>query len=72
MDEVGIISRQELEQKLARKDGLVLVETLAEEKYQAAHLPGAINVPAARVGELAAAKLPDKNAEIVVYCSSSH
>ncbi len=71
MEEVPVISRQELEQKLARKD-VVLVETLAEEKYQAAHLPGAINVPAARVGELAASLLPDKNAEIVVYCSSSH
>ena len=71
MDEVPTILRQELEQKLARKD-VVLVETLAEEKYQAAHLPGAINVPSARVGELAASLLPDKNAEIVVYCSSSH
>ena len=71
MEEVPVISRQELEQKLARKD-VLLVETLAEEKYQAAHLPGAINVPAARVGELAASVLPDKNAEIVVYCSSSH
>jgi rhodanese-related sulfurtransferase len=71
MDEVATISRQELEQKLARKD-VVLVETLAEEKYQAAHLPGAINVPSARVGELAAGMLPDKNAQIVVYCSSSH
>ena len=71
MEEVPVISRQELEQKLARKD-VLLVETLAEEKYQAAHLPGAINVPAARVGELAASLLPDKNAEIVVYCSSSH
>ncbi len=71
MEEVPVISRQELEQKLARKD-VVLVETLAEEKYQAAHLPGAINVPSARVGELAASMLPDKHAEIVVYCSSSH
>ena len=71
MEEVPVISRQELEQKLARKD-VLLVETLAEEKYQAAHLPGAINVPSARVGELAASLLPDKNAEIVVYCSSSH
>jgi len=71
MEDVPVISRQELEQKLARKD-VVLVETLAEEKYQAAHLPGAINVPSARVAELAASMLPDKNAEIVVYCSSSH
>ena len=71
MEDVAVISRQELEQKLARKD-VVLVETLAAEKYQAAHLPGAINVPSARVGELAASMLPDKNAEIVVYCSSSH
>ena len=72
MDEVAIISRQELQQKLARKDGLMLVETLAPEKYDLAHIPGAVNLPSARVQELADALLPDKSAEIVVYCSSLH
>jgi rhodanese-related sulfurtransferase len=38
--------------------------------YHQAHLPGAINLPPAQVRELAAQRLPDKHAEIVVYCAS--
>jgi rhodanese-related sulfurtransferase len=37
--------------------------------YDDAHLPGAVNLPPGRVAELAPRLLPDKDAEIVVYCS---
>jgi len=64
------ISRDELEQKIDRGEHFTLVEALAPEKFAHAHLPGAINVPVDRVRELAPSMLPDKNAEIVVYCAS--
>ncbi len=67
---IGTISRDELKQKLDRGDDFVLVETLAEEKFRHTHLPTAINIPPDRVAELAASLLPDKSAEIVVYCAS--
>ena len=64
------ISRDELKRKIDRKDDFVLVETLAEIAYDHAHLPGAINLPPDKIGKLAPQLLPDKNAEIIVYCAS--
>ena len=62
------ISREELKEKLEGAKGLILVDTMAEMYYRHSHLPGAINLPAEQVGERAPDLLPDKDAEIVVYC----
>ncbi len=64
------ISRDELKQKIDRKDNFLLVETLPQTAYQHAHLPGAINLPPDQVPSGAPRLLPDKNADIVVYCAS--
>ena len=64
------ISRDELKQKIDRKDDFVLVEALGKTGYDHAHLPGAINLPSDQVATLAPKLLPDKNADIVVYCAS--
>ena len=65
------IRREELKAKIDRGDDVVLVETLDPEYYEDAHLPGALNLPPDRIGELAPEILPDKDADIVVYCMSS-
>lgn len=67
---VKTVSRDELREKIERGDKFRLVETLPPTAYQHAHLPGAINLPPDRVTELAPQLLPDKGAEIVVYCAS--
>jgi len=67
---VETISRDELKAKIDRGDLFTLVETLPETAYHHAHLPGAINLPPDRLKLLAAKLLPDKNAEVVVYCAS--
>lgn len=64
------ISRDELRAKMDRGDEFTLVETLSEEQYRQAHLPGAINLPPDSVTDRAGEVLPDKNADIVVYCGS--
>ena len=64
------ISRDELKQKIDRKDDFLLVETLPAATYHHQHLPGAINLPPDKLVELAPTTLPDKNAEIVVYCAN--
>lgn len=64
------ISREELKEKLDRGESAVLVEALGEAHFEEAHLPGAINIPYDRVDDLAPAMLPDKSAQIVVYCSN--
>jgi len=66
--DVPTISLDELKEKIDRRDDFFLVETLAPNYYNDAHLPGAINLPPDQVRELAPKLLPDKAAEIVVYC----
>ena len=62
------IGREELKEKLDRGDDFILVDTLAKKYYRHSHLPGAINLPVDEVKERAPELLPDKDAEIVVYC----
>ncbi len=64
------ITREELKAKLDGGEGIVVVETLGPRYYEDAHLPGAINIPHTEVDELAPRLLPDKSAQVVVYCSN--
>jgi len=66
------ISTKDLKTRLDDKDLITLVETLAPERYREAHLPGAMNLPPERIKELAPQLLPDKNAEIITYCTNTH
>lgn len=64
-----IITRQLLQARLAAS-APVLLEALPAKYYEQGHLPGALHFPhdeaRARAGDL----VPDKTAEIVVYCAS--
>ena len=64
------ITREELQKKIENEDDFILVETLAPEYYRHTHLPNAINIPPDRVAQLAPEMLPNKSADIVVYCAS--
>lgn len=64
---VANITRERLKAKMDRRDDFVLVEALSKKHYESSHLPGAINLPYEFVDE-AETVLPDKDAEIVVYC----
>jgi rhodanese-related sulfurtransferase len=66
---VKTISRDELSEKITRGERFQLVETLPVQSFHHAHLPGAINLPPDQVQTLAAQLLPDKSADIVVYCA---
>ena len=63
------ITREQLKQKMDRREVFFLVETQSPLMYEDAHLPGALNLPPNRVAELAPRLLPEKDAEIVVYCA---
>ena len=67
---LNTISRDELRQKIDRKDNFLLVETLPSTDYHYNHLPGALNLPPDKIIELASLLLPDKGADIVVYCAN--
>lgn len=66
---VATISRDELKLKIDRGESFLLVETLPAATYHHAHLPGAINLPPDQLQQLAPTLLPDKTANIVVYCA---
>jgi rhodanese-related sulfurtransferase len=66
---IPLISRDELKAKLDRGDQFTLVEALPPPAYRDGHIAGAINLPSTQVRELAPKRLPDKAAEIVVYCA---
>jgi rhodanese-related sulfurtransferase len=69
MERLKTITREELKAKMDRGDDFVLLEVLSEQSYQRAHLPGAIRFQNMdRTSEL----LPDKDAEVVAYCSNFH
>ncbi len=65
---VADISRDELRAKMDRGDPFTLLEVLDPRYYWHSHLPGALNLPPGKVTEMAPDLLPDKKAEIVLYC----
>lgn len=69
MQDVPTVSRFELKRLVEEKRPFTLVETLAPQYFAEGHLPGAINLPPEQLPQLAPTMLPDKNAEIVVYCA---
>ena len=64
------ITLDRLRERIDANPKLVLVEALPEQYYRHSHLPGAINIPHDAVDELAPVLLPDRDAEVVVYCAS--
>jgi len=60
-----IISRDELQERV--KDGAHLVEVLPAKEFARVHLPGAINIPLAKLTEKTIATL-DKKKTTIVHC----
>ena len=71
-DAARMISRDELREKIERKDAFFLFEVLPEMYYRKHHLPGAVNMAPTEIEATATRLVPDKNAEIVLYCWDDH
>lgn len=69
VDPDDLISRDELLRRLGDPT-LVVVDVLGPENYAARHIPGAVNLPLADLPARAADVLPDRSAELAVYCAS--
>ena len=67
--DVKKVSLNELKTKLDGGSAVILIETLSPDEYKRGHLPGAVNIPSNQIAELSGSVLPDKSAEIVLYCS---
>jgi rhodanese-related sulfurtransferase len=63
------IGRNELRQRIEDGADFVLIDALAPMSYARSHLPGAINIVPEWVDERAKRRIPDRDTEVVVYCS---
>ncbi|WP_265519749.1 rhodanese-like domain-containing protein [Nitratireductor luteus] len=64
------ISREDLKAKIECDNDFVLVDTLPATAYRKGHLPGAISIVSDDIVDVAPERIPDRNAEIVVYCGN--
>ena len=70
LSDLPLISRDELIQRL-RDPSLTIVDVLPASSYVESHLAGALSLPLELVASRALEILPDRGAEIVVYCGHS-
>lgn len=66
------ITAAEAKQKMAANPQAVVLDVRTADEYREKHIPQAVLLPLAEVKEKASAVLPDKNAEILVYCRSGN
>jgi rhodanese-related sulfurtransferase len=64
----GPISRAALADKISRGERFHLFEVLPTMYWRKHHLPGAKNLPPTQVATLVPDVVPDRSAEIVLYC----
>jgi rhodanese-related sulfurtransferase len=64
------ISREELRQRLS-DPALTIADVLPASSYVEWHIPGAVSLPLEQVASRARELLPNRGAEIVVYCGNS-
>jgi len=50
----------------------VIIDTRSQEEYADGHLEGALLMPYNTIGSMIAARVPDKNAPVLLYCRSGN
>jgi len=64
---MNLINREQLKQKLDRRDKFKLVNALGEWAFNAKHIPGSINI--SKIED--AKKILNPSEEIIIYCSNT-
>ena len=64
------ITAEEAKARMDSGDPVIIVDVRTPEEFASGHIPGSINVPNEGILEKMPDELPDKNAEILVYCRS--
>ena len=68
-DTVKTISLEDLKMRLDAGDTPTLVDVREKDEVRGGYLPGAVHIPRGFLEMQVEGKLPDKNAEVVVYCA---
>lgn len=66
---VKLITLEALKDRLQGEDRPMLVDVREKDEFRAGYIPGAIHIPRGFLEMQAEQKLPDKKAEIVLYCA---
>lgn len=66
---VKTLPLEQLKQRLENGKPLTLVDVREKDEFRAGFIPGAVHIPRGYLEMQAEQKLPDKSAEIVVYCA---
>ncbi len=65
------LTPEEAKEMMENKD-VIVVDVRTEEEFRQGHIEGAILIPDYELDKLAAEKLPDKEATILLYCRSGN
>ena len=64
------ITAQEAKARMEKNPHAIILDVRTEAEYRSGHVKGAVLLPLDRLEAEAESVLPDKNAEILVYCRS--
>jgi len=64
------LTAEEAKARMDSGDPVLIVDVRTPEEFLSGHIPGAINVPNEGILDEMPEELPDKNAEILLYCRS--
>ena len=63
-----VISSEQVLSLMTGKKNVALIDVRMPEEYQAAHIPGAINIPADRMRADQNLLPKDKSTQLIIYC----
>lgn len=63
-----VVGSEQVQSLLVGKKKVALIDVRMPEEYQAAHIPGAINIPADRMRVDRNLLPKDKTTQIIIYC----
>jgi sulfur-carrier protein adenylyltransferase/sulfurtransferase len=66
---VRLVGLDEMKERMQGADPPVLVDVREKDEFRNGYIPGAVHIPRGFLEMQAEQKLPDKNAEIIVYCA---
>lgn len=72
MAEYHKISQQEAKARMTKNPQVIIVDVRTLGEYKDGHIPKAIVIPNESIKDQPPQELPDKKAEILVYCRSGH
>lgn len=66
----NLVTYTDLQQKIADKEDIVLLDVRTAEEFNSGHIPTAVLLPYDQIEDKSEKLLNDKNKEIIVYCRS--